>query len=118
MALFKTVNNPVTIKFNLGSAISSSATLRIGTTLAFASGRPQVVVNGGFTKAFDAPTKVDSRGVTRGAYRGRGEVYDAVIPAGNLKAGSNTITIEVISGSSGDTYLNPNFIFDAVELFY
>ncbi|KAM5355965.1 hypothetical protein ACJ41O_002611 [Fusarium nematophilum] len=118
MALFKTVNNPVTIKFNLDAAVSSQATLRIGTTLAFASGRPQVVVNSGFTKAFSAPVKVDSRGVTRGAYRGRGEVYDAVIPAGNLQKGSNTITIEVISGSSGDTYLNPNFIFDAVELFY
>ncbi|KAF4981136.1 hypothetical protein FZEAL_3006 [Fusarium zealandicum] len=118
MALFKTVNNPVTIKFNLDSAISGAATLRIGTTLAFASGRPQVVVNSAFTKAFGAPTKVDSRGVTRGAYRGRGEVYDAVIPAGTLKKGSNTITIEVISGSSGDTYLNPNFIVDAVELFH
>ncbi|KAJ3470867.1 hypothetical protein MRS44_000966 [Fusarium solani] len=118
MALFKTVNNPVTIKFNLDSAISGQATLRIGTTLAFASGRPQVVVNNSFTKAFGAPTKVDSRGVTRGAYRGLGEVYDAVIPAGTLKKGANTITIEVISGSSGTTYLNPNFIFDAVELFY
>lgn len=117
MALFKTINSPVTIKFTLSSAISKAATLRIGTTLAFASGRPQVTV-GSFTKAFSAPTKIDSRGVTRGAYRGLGEVYDATIPAGTLVAGTNTITIEVISGSSGDTYLNPNFIFDAVELFY
>ncbi|KIL95167.1 hypothetical protein FAVG1_02099 [Fusarium avenaceum] len=117
MAIFKAVNNPVTIKFNLPSAISSQATLRIGTTLAFASGRPQVTI-GSFKKAFDAPTKIDSRGVTRGAYRGFGEVYDAVIPAGTLKAGSNTITIEVISGSSGATFLSPNFVFDAVELFY
>ncbi|KAH7163192.1 Rhamnogalacturonase B, N-terminal-domain-containing protein [Dactylonectria estremocensis] len=117
MALFKSVNSPVTIKFTLSSAISSAATLRIGTTLAFASGRPSVTV-GSFTKAFSAPTKIDSRGVTRGAYRGLGEVYDATIPAGTLIKGTNTITIEVISGSTGTTYLNPNFIFDAVELFY
>ncbi|KAH6997899.1 family 4 polysaccharide lyase [Ilyonectria sp. MPI-CAGE-AT-0026] len=117
MALFKSVNGPVTIKFTLSSAISKAATLRIGTTLAFASGRPQVTA-GSFTKAFSAPTKIDSRGVTRGAYRGLGEVYDATIPAGTLVAGTNTITIDVISGSTGDTYLNPNFIFDAVELFY
>ncbi|KAG7438623.1 putative rhamnogalacturonate lyase A [Fusarium oxysporum f. sp. raphani] len=117
MAIFKAVNNPVTIKFNLPSAISTEATLRIGTTLAFASGRPQVTI-GSFKKAFDAPVKIDSRGVTRGAYRGFGEVYDAVIPAGTLKAGTNTITIEVISGSSGADFLSPNFIFDAVELFH
>lgn len=118
MALFKTVNSPVTIKFTLSSAISSTATLRIGTTLSFAGGRPSVTVNSGYTKAFSAPTKIDSRGVTRGAYRGYGEVYEASIPSGNLVSGSNTITIEVISGSSGTDYLNPNFIFDAVELYY
>lgn len=117
MAIFKAVNNPVTIKFDLPSAISTQATLRIGTTLAFASGRPQVTI-GSFKKAFDAPVKIDSRGVTRGAYRGFGEVYDALIPAGTLKAGTNTITIEVISGSSGADFLSPNFIFDAVELFH
>ncbi|KAF5018406.1 hypothetical protein F66182_9613 [Fusarium sp. NRRL 66182] len=117
MAIFKSVNNPVTIKFNLPSAISQQATLRIGTTLAFASGRPQVTI-GSFKKSFGAPVKIDSRGITRGAYRGHGEVYDAVLPAGTLKKGSNTITIEIISGSSGDTFLSPSFIFDAVELFY
>ncbi|KAJ4272002.1 hypothetical protein NW762_000712 [Fusarium torreyae] len=117
MAIFKAVNNPVTIKFDLPSAISGQATLRIGTTLAFASGRPQVTI-GSFKKAFDSPVKIDSRGVTRGAYRGNGEVYDAVIPAGTLKKGSNTITIEIISGSSGADFLSPSFIFDAVELFY
>lgn len=116
MALFKSVNNPVTINFNLDTAVSGASSLRIGTTLAFASGRPQVKVNG-WTKAFEAPTKVDSRGVTRGAYRGRGEIYTADIPAGTLKKGANTIIIDVISGSSGADFLSPNFIFDAVELY-
>ncbi|KAK7752233.1 aspartate-semialdehyde dehydrogenase-like protein [Diatrype stigma] len=117
MAVFQSVNNPVTIKFNLGSA-PGAATLRIATTLSFAGSRPQAKVNSWTATAPSAPTKIDSRGVTRGAYRGYGEVYDVSIPSGTLVAGSNTITISSVSGSSGDTFLSPNFIFDAVELFH
>lgn len=109
MALFKSVNNPVTIKFTLSSA-PGAATLRIATTLSFAGSRPQAVVNSWTGPAPSAPTKIDSRGVTRGAYRGYGEVYDVSIPAGTLVAGSNTITISSLSGSSGDTFLSPNFV--------
>lgn len=36
---------------------------------------------------------------------------------GTLVAGSNTIQINVISGSSGDGFLSPNFVYDSVELF-
>ena len=117
MAVFKGVNTPITIHFNLNSAVASVATLRVGTTLSFAGGRPSVTVNK-YSQSFSAPTKIDSRGVTRGAYRGNGEVYDANIPTGTLVSGSNTITIDVISGSSGDGFLNPSYIFDCVELFY
>lgn len=115
MALFKSVNSPVTINFSLSSA-PGAATLRIATTLSFAGARPVAKVNSwqGATPA--APTKIDSRGVTRGAYRGYGEVYDVAIPSGTLVAGSNTIQISVASGSDGDTYLSPNVIFDFVEL--
>ncbi len=109
MAVFQTVNNPVTISFNLNSA-PGAATLRIATTLSFAGSRPQAAVNGWAGPAPAAPTKIDSRGVTRGAYRGYGEVYTVSIPAGKLVAGSNTITITSISGSSGTTFLNPNFV--------
>lgn len=109
MAIFQTVNNPVTIKFNLGSA-PGAATLRIATTLSFAGARPQAKVNSWSGPAPSAPTKIDSRGVTRGAYRGYGEVYDVSIPAGTLVSGSNTITITSISGSSGTTFLNPNIV--------
>ncbi|KAK4145663.1 polysaccharide lyase [Dichotomopilus funicola] len=117
MALFQSVNNPVTIKFNLNAVPSGTATLRIATTLSFAGSRPQASVNGWSGPAPSAPTKIDSRGVTRGAYRGYGDVYTVSIPAGKLVSGSNTITISSISGSSGDTFLSPNFIFDAVELY-
>ncbi|KAI0483775.1 polysaccharide lyase family 4 protein [Xylaria cf. heliscus] len=117
MALFQNVNSPVTIKFNLASAPAGTATLRIATTLSFAGSRPQAKVNSWSGPSPAAPTKIDSRGVTRGAYRGYGEVYDVTIPSGTLVAGSNTIAISSISGSSGTTFLNPNIIFDCVELF-
>lgn len=118
MAIFKSVNNGQKISFSLSSAISATATLRIATTLSFAGGRPQAIVNGYTCTAPGAPTTIDSRGVTRGAYRGWGDIYDCSVPSGTLVSGTNTITINVISGSSGDTYLSPNVIFDAIELFY
>jgi rhamnogalacturonan endolyase len=110
MALFKGVNDPQTIRFNLASAPSGTATLRIATTLSFAGARPQAAVNGWAGAVPAAPTKIDSRGVTRGAYRGFGEVYDLTIPAGTLKSGANTITISAVSGSSGAGFLSPNFV--------
>ena len=118
MALFKNVNTPFTIKFSLSSEqANGAATLRVGTTLAFAGGRPSVSINSYNAAVPAAPTKIDSRGVTRGAYRGFGEIYDYKIPVGTLVSGSNTIIISVASGSSGDRFLQPNFILDAIELF-
>ncbi|PYI12007.1 rhamnogalacturonate lyase A [Aspergillus sclerotiicarbonarius CBS 121057] len=117
MAVFKDSNNPVTITFTATSAQTGAATLRIGTTLSFAGGRPQATINSYEGSAPSAPTNLNSRGVTRGAYRGYGEVYDVSIPSGTIVEGTNTITIDVISGSSGDEFLSPNFIFDCVELF-
>lgn len=110
MALWKGINDPFTIKFTLSAAHAGAATLRIGTTLSFAGARPQAKVNNYNAAAPASPAKIDSRGVTRGAYRGNGEVYDVKIPAGTLVAGANTIIITVASGSSGATYLAPNIV--------
>jgi rhamnogalacturonan endolyase len=110
MALFKAVNSPVTIRFVLDAGVAGAATLRIATTLAFGGARPAAKVNSWSAAAPGAPTKVDGRGVTRGAYRGLGEVYDVVVPAGTLVKGENTVVISVSSGSSGDTFLSPNFV--------
>lgn len=110
MAIFSAVNDGQKITFSLDAAVDSEATLRIATTLAFASGRPQGSVNDFKCDAPAAPTKVDSRGVTRGAYRGLGEVYECTVPAGTLVSGDNTVTINIISGSSGDTFLSPNVV--------
>lgn len=110
MALFKSVNSPQTVSFTLSAAISQAATLRIATTLSFAGARPYITINSYTPATPAAPTKIDSRGVTRGAYRGYGEIYEFAIPSGNLKAGTNTLTINVASGSSGDTFLSPNIV--------
>ena len=69
MAIFKAVG-AVTVKFTLTSAQIGARTLKIGTTLAFAGGRPQVKVNGGTSAVPAAPNQPNSRGVTRGTYRG------------------------------------------------
>ena len=69
MALFKAVG-AATIQFTLTASQTGARTLKIGTTLAFASGRPQVTVNSWTSAAPAAPTQPDSRGVTRGTWRG------------------------------------------------
>jgi len=119
MAIFKGLNDPSTIKFTLTAAqASGAATLRIGTTLAFANGRPTVTVNGKAGTTPPAPVAIDSRGVTRGAYRGYGEIYNFPVAAGGLVTGANTITIGVASGSGTDaSFLAANVIFDAIHLF-
>ncbi|KAH8668881.1 family 4 polysaccharide lyase [Xylariales sp. PMI_506] len=118
MVLFMDYNDGASIEFSLDAAISATATLRLATTLAFAGGRPQATVNSYVCDAPSAPVDIDSRGVTRGAYRGNGEVYECSIPTGNLVAGTNNVTINIVSGSSGTAFLSPNVIFDAIELFY
>lgn len=45
MAIFKEVNSPVTVEFTASSSQTGAATLRIGTTLSFAGGRPQATVS-------------------------------------------------------------------------
>ncbi|KAH7337790.1 Rhamnogalacturonase B, N-terminal-domain-containing protein [Rhizoctonia solani] len=117
MAQFIGVNNPTTIKWTATSSQIGARTLRIRTTSSFAGGRPTITVNSWSSSSPAAPTKIDSRGVTRGTWRGYNLVYEYSIPSGTLIAGSNTITITVISGSSGDAFLSPNVVYDSVELY-
>ncbi|KAF5393036.1 hypothetical protein D9757_001197 [Collybiopsis confluens] len=118
MAIFQAVG-PVTIRFTLASNQGGARTLQIGTTLAFAGARPQITLNGFTGPAPSPPSQPDSRGVTRGTWRGNNIMYTVSIPSGVLLTGSsvNTLTINPISGSSGDGFLSPNFVFDAIRLF-
>ncbi|KAG8744080.1 hypothetical protein FRC10_010867 [Ceratobasidium sp. 414] len=117
MAQFVAVNNPTTIKWTATSSQIGARTLRIRTTSSFAGGRPAITVNSWSSANPAAPTKIDSRGVTRGTWRGYNIMYEYAIPSGTLIAGSNTITISIISGSSGDVFLSPNVVYDSVELY-
>ncbi|KAJ8701387.1 hypothetical protein PTI98_000179 [Pleurotus ostreatus] len=116
MAIFKTIG-AVTVRFTLNSNQLGARTLQIGTTLAFAGGRPQVTVNGWSGPQPPAPSQPDSRGVTRGTWRGNNIMYTVNIPSGTLVSGTNTLVINVISGSSGDQFLSPNVVFDAIRLY-
>ncbi len=111
MAIFTDVNNNFEIQFSLDEEISAdTVTVRIATTLAFAGGRPQITLNDDECEAPEAPAEIDSRGVTRGAYRGNGEVYSCDFEKGSLVVGDNSVFISVISGSSGEEFLSPNVV--------
>ncbi|MFI5936458.1 rhamnogalacturonan lyase B N-terminal domain-containing protein [Actinoplanes sp. NPDC051494] len=118
MAEFKATNSPLALKFNLTTVPTTGARLRIAITGGFAGGRPAVSI-GTFTSpasASPASANLNSRGVTRGTWRGVNATYTFTIPAAALKAGTNTMSISVLSGSSGEGFLSPNFVFDALAL--
>ncbi|KAK3695723.1 rhamnogalacturonase B [Podospora appendiculata] len=117
MALFAKQGGVATVTFNADAnqAASDGVVLRVGTTLSFKGGRPSVKINSWSGKDPGAPTLIDSRGVTRGAYRGYGEVYTWKVPSGTLRVGANTLTLGV-TGSGDAAFLSANYIVDAVEL--
>ncbi|KAK0480913.1 Rhamnogalacturonase B, N-terminal-domain-containing protein [Armillaria novae-zelandiae] len=118
MAIFKDIG-AVTVKFTLSSSQGGARTLDIATTLAFAGGRPVVTVNNWTSSTPSVPDQPDSRGVTRGTWRGNNIMYTYSIPSGYLNTGStvNTLTITVASGSSGSDFLSPNVVFDGLRLY-
>ncbi|KAK0612621.1 rhamnogalacturonase B [Bombardia bombarda] len=117
MALFSKQGGTVAVSFNADAkqAASDSVVLRVGTTLSFKGGRPSVKIGTWTGKDPGAPKLIDSRGVTRGAYRGYGEVYTWQVPKGTLREGTNTLTLGV-SGSGDAAFLSANYVVDAVEL--
>ncbi|KAH7072141.1 Rhamnogalacturonase B, N-terminal-domain-containing protein [Paraphoma chrysanthemicola] len=104
-----------TVNFQLTAAQVKSHVLRVGTTLSFKGGRPSVKIGSWTGSDPGAPKLIDSRGVTRGAYRGYGEVYTWTVPASAFKQGSNSLTLGV-TGSGDASWLSANYIVDAVEL--
>ncbi|CAG8275876.1 unnamed protein product [Penicillium nalgiovense] len=111
MALFADVNNNFEIQFTVDGAIDAEKVMvRVATTLSYAGGRPQITLNEDECDAPEAPATIDSRGVTRGAYRGHGDVYTCSFDAASVVDGENSVYIAVISGSSGEKFLSPNFV--------
>lgn len=116
MAQWKAVNNPTTIKFNLTAAQIKAHILRVGVTVGYAGGRPQVTVNSWTSKGPSEKGQPKSRSLTVGTYRGNNATYTYDIPASAFVVGENTLTISVLSGSGGALFLSPGYAYDAVEL--
>lgn len=116
-AIWKDVNNPATVTFSLTSAQIAARTVRIGITSAYAGGRPQIQVNSWTSSAPGASTQPDSRSLTIGTYRGNNTTYSYAVPASAFVAGTNTLKITVISGSSGTGFLSPGCGIDCVDLY-
>jgi rhamnogalacturonan endolyase len=114
---WKAVNNPTTVRFTLSSSQIAARTVRIGITAAYAGGRPQITVNSWTSPAPAASSQPSSRSLTIGTYRGNNALYTYNVPASAFVAGTNTMTITVISGSSGSGYLSPGYSYDCVEMY-
>lgn len=114
---FRGKNSPTTIKFNLAANQIVELTLRIGITCAYNNGRPQVTVNSFTSPQPPASNQPDSRSFTLGTYRGNNALFTFNIPASALVIGTNTLTINPISGSTDlGTWLSAGWVYDAVEL--
>lgn len=115
-AQWRDINTPTRITFMLAAHQVRDARLRLFISLAQAGGRPQVSVN----QRWQAPVppasnQPDSRGITRGTYRGNNVVFEVSIPASALQVGANTLEIGVASGNTGKGFLSPGFVFDSVQ---
>jgi rhamnogalacturonan endolyase len=112
------IDNINQITFTLTAAQVVASTLRIGITRAGDGGRPIISVNGGsYSSAPAISTQPSTRGVTVGNWRGNNVTYAYSISASALHVGTNTIDIEVASGSSdSDPWLGPWIIYDAIDL--
>lgn len=110
------VNNPTRVSFNLTADQVRNRTIRIGITAAFAGGRPAIQVNDWSSPLPPASMQPDSRTLTIGTYRGNNARYTYAVPASALRAGQNTMTIHVVSGSSGTSFLSPGFSYDALDM--
>ncbi len=115
---WKDINSPTTVQFTLSSSQIAARTVRIGITAAYGGGRPQITVNNWSSANPAASSQPDSRSLTIGTYRGNNALYAFSVPAGAFVAGTNTMKINVISGSADlGGYLNPGVSFDCVEMY-
>jgi rhamnogalacturonan endolyase len=116
-AQWRDVNTPTRIAFVLTPNALHDYRLRLFITLSQAGARPTINVN----RLWDAkvpppPDHPDSRGITRGTYRGNNTLYETTVPGTALHAGTNVIEIGVASGKTRTGFLSPGFVFDSVQL--
>jgi rhamnogalacturonan endolyase len=111
------VNGGIVIKFTLTPAQIRNHTVRIGITTSYAGARHSVTVNN-YNAGFPGPSRQpDTRTLTVGTYRGINTLETYSIPASAFVVGTNTMTLNLVSGSyNGGTFLSPGIGFDCVEL--
>jgi rhamnogalacturonan endolyase len=116
---FRGTNGMLTIQFTLTAAqAASSHTLRIGITTAYNNGRPQPTINGNTLAGPGIPTQPEDRSLTTGTYRGNNDMFTWSIPSSDLVAGTNTLTMTPISGSSDlSTWLSASYSFDCIDFY-
>jgi rhamnogalacturonan endolyase len=115
---FRGANSPTTVKFTATAAQAASAhTLRIGITVAYNRGRPQVTINDHVLSNPAASDQPNTRSLTVGTYRGNNTTFSWSIPASYFVVGDNTMSMTPISGSSDlGTWLSASYAYDCVEL--
>lgn len=114
---FRGANTPSTITFNLTAEQAAvDHILKIGITVAYNNGRPNVAING-YNYGAGISAQPGGRNITLGTYRGNNTTYTYNLSASHLIAGLNTLAIGPISGS-GDlgSWLSASFAYDAIEL--
>jgi rhamnogalacturonan endolyase len=112
---WKAVNGSIQIRFTLTQAQMANYVLRAGITTAFANGRPTVMVNGHRAPIPAASHQPSTRTLTVGSYRGNNTMFSFPIPASALVIGTNTVTLGIASGTSGEKFLSPGVAYDAVD---
>ncbi|WP_188316390.1 rhamnogalacturonan lyase B N-terminal domain-containing protein [Solihabitans fulvus] len=114
---WKDVNSPTTIQFTLGPDQITDRTVRIGITAAYAGARPQIQLNDWTSPTPEPSTQPKSRSLTIGTYRGNNAQFSFQVPTSAFVAGTNTLVIDVISGSGSAGYLSAGFSYDCVDMY-
>ena len=118
--MWKNVNDGVLIYFKLTKEQAAAAhTLRVGVTDAFANGRPRVTVNDWVSAVPTAPAQPSTRSLTTGSYRGNNHTFTYSVPASAWRTDVsqyNVLKLNIVSGSSGTTFLSPGTSFDCIDL--
>jgi rhamnogalacturonan endolyase len=110
------VNNSNKILFKLDAAEIKDRDLEIGITDSQYGSRPIVRLNDWKSRDPGAPESYQSRSITFGIWRGYDKVFTIRIPKSAFKAGTNTLTIENLSGSGAGGFLSNAFVFDYIAL--
>ncbi|MBW8780907.1 MAG: hypothetical protein JF599_03330 [Verrucomicrobia bacterium] len=115
---WKAINGRQAVQFTLTAAQAAAArTVRIGLTCAYAGARPKVTVNSWNSPIPGPSVQPATRTLTVGTYRGNNTTYIFNVPASALVAGTNTLTILPVSGTTGTGYLSPGYSIDCIDFY-